>query len=170
MEVIPVREWEPPPRSSIMVERAIGLVTLLVGGLGLLRHARRYLPVWLACVASWFTACKYAICTHCEHHGEFCEFYGLGVHAARMFPEKRKNELSPFGWVTEAVSASGMLFLPFAGVREDRRVLALYAMLVLATQTSQMIVSCRRCALTATDPWKNLCPGYHIARRLFVNR
>jgi hypothetical protein len=170
MEVRPVQQWEEPPHTSIMFQRALGLMTIIVGGLGLLRHRRTYLLPWLACVTSWFTVCKYAICTHCEHHGEFCEFYGLGKHAARMFPNKRKHALSPFGWATEAVSASGMLFLPFLGVKDNRRGLMLYTLLVLATQTAQLFISCRRCALTATDPWKNMCPGYHIARRLFVDQ
>lgn len=168
MEVCPVREWEEPPHLSINIERAIGLATLVKGGYGLARRRREYLPLWLACVASWFTLCKYVICTHCEHHGEYCEFYGLGLHAARLFPEKRNRSLSPAGWATEAVSASGMLFLPFLGTRGSRRDLVEYSALVVAALTAQTIVSCRRCALTATDQWKNLCPGYHIARRLFV--
>lgn len=170
MDIVPVQEWEEPPRIPIFIEWAAFIAALTAGGLGLARHRRKLLLPWFACVTSWFTLCKYVICTHCEHHGEFCEFYGLGKHAARMFPKKRKNELSPFGWATEAVSAGGMTLLPLLAVKENSRELALYAMLVLAQGATMLHVSCRRCALTATDPWKNVCPGYHIARFLYVDR
>lgn len=165
MEVKAVYSWNPPSKLSITVERLIGINAIIQGGFLLARHRARLMPPWLLSVISWFTLCKYVICTHCEHHGEFCEFYGLGKLAAEMFPKKRKSSISPFGYATEGVSMVGMLLLPFLTVgRSDALQLFSYALSALAAGVSTMFISCRRCVFTSNDRWKALCPNYQLAR------
>ncbi|MBN1289640.1 MAG: hypothetical protein JXA49_08400 [Actinobacteria bacterium] len=164
MKVEPARQWSPPSRVSITLERLIGVVTIAQGGVLLLRHEKKLLAPWLISVTSWFTLCKYVICTHCEHHGEYCEFYGLGKPAAKMFPVKRKSSLSPFGWLTEGISMAGMLVLPLSTLKKSSpKGTLIYTVSVLASYTSMFMISCRHCAQTATDQWKSLCPNYRIA-------
>ncbi|MBN2168861.1 MAG: hypothetical protein JW738_06415 [Actinobacteria bacterium] len=168
MNVEPAKPWNPPSKASINFERLVGVVTLAQGGATIVLHGRKLLVPWLVSVVSWFTLCKYLICTHCEHHGEYCEFYGLGKHAATLFPEKRKSSLSPFGWLTEGISMAGMLLLPFCTVgKSGVKWILIYSISVIASYASMFIVSCRHCALTATDRWKSLCPNYRIARRIW---
>lgn len=168
MQVKAVKPWSPPPRLSITIERLIGINAIVQGGLLLVRNGRRLILPWLASVVSWFTLCKYVICTHCEHHGEFCEFYGLGTLAARMFPEKRKGSLSPFGYAAEGVSMGGMLLVPMLTIRKCSTMQAFsYVLSVMGAAVSTFVVSCRRCVSTSNDRWKALCPNYRLARLIW---
>jgi hypothetical protein len=168
VEVEPVMEWCEVTPAAIALESAAGLAAITGGGYLLARYRRKLLPLWAAATLSWFTLCKYLICTRCEHHGEKCEFYNLGILAARMFPAQPDRSLTNVGYAAEALSAGGMLLLPFAGAWGDKRRLAAYAVLFAAQWTTQLLVSCRHCARTATTPWKARCPTYGLARRIFT--
>jgi hypothetical protein len=167
VEVKPLEEWCEVSRAAIAVESAAGLAAIACGGYFLARNRRRLLPVWSAATLSWFTLCKYLICTRCEHYGKRCEFYNLGILAARMFPAQPGRTLTRVGYAAEALSVGGMLLLPFAGAWGDKRRLAIYSALFAAQYTTQLLISCRHCARTATTPWKARCPTYGLARRIW---
>lgn len=170
MQVEPVQEWHEVPPASIALESAAGLAAIAWGGCLVARHRRKLFPVWAAATTSWFTLCKYLICTRCEHYGRKCEFYNLGKLAALLFTAQPDRTLTRVGYAAEALSVAGMLLLPFTAAWGDRRRLATYGALFAAQWTTQLLVSCRHCARTATTPWKARCPTYGLARRLFVER
>ncbi len=165
-EVAPVQEWCEVPRAAIAVESAAGIAAIGAGAYLVARYRRGLLPLWAAATASWFTLCKYLICTRCEHYGKRCEFYNLGVLAARMFPAQPDRTLTRVGYAAEGLSIGGMLLLPLTAAWGDGKRLAAYASLLAAQWSTQLLVSCRHCALTATTPWKARCPTYRLARRI----
>lgn len=169
MEVKPVREWREVSPASIAVESAAGLAAVAAGGYLVSRRRRKLFPWWAAATASWFTLCKYLICTRCEHYGKRCEFYNLGVLAARMFPAQPGRDLSGVGYAAEGLSFGGMLLLPLAAAWGDGKRFAAYAALVAAQLGTQLLVSCRHCARTASTPWKARCPSYRLARLIWVD-
>lgn len=168
MEVKPVREWSEVSPAAIALESAAGLAAAAAGGYMVARYRRGLLPVWAAAMVSWFTLCKYLICTRCEHYGRKCEFYNLGVLAAKMFPAQPDRTLSNVGYLAEGLSFGGMLVLPFTAALGSRRRFAAYAALFAAQWTTQLLITCRHCAYTATTPWKARCPSYQLARRIWV--
>ncbi len=169
MEVKLVKEWSPQGGGGTALESGAALAMVIAGGYSLARYRRKLFPLWLAAVFSWFTVCKFAICRHCEHFGQPCEFYNLGVWAQWLWKERSPvSELSPWGWMTEAVSACLIYFLPFFATWKKPRLRRIYTCLLVVALLLQFLVSCRICAQTATDPWKNLCPNYRLGRRLFA--
>jgi hypothetical protein len=169
MEVVPVKEWCEVSPAAIAVESAAGLAAIATGGYLMFRHRRKLFPLWAAATVSWFTLCKYLICTRCEHYGEKCEFYNLGVLAARMFPAQPDRTLTRVGYTAEGLSMGGMMALPLTAAWGDRKRFATYAALFAAQYATQLLVSCRHCVLTATTPWKARCPSYQLARRIWVD-
>jgi hypothetical protein len=164
----PVREWEEPPANEIALETAAGAAMLASGAYLTARYRRKLSPLWLAAFVSWFTLCKYLICTRCEHYGKRCEFYGLGKYAARLFPAQPGKSLDTPGIIAEGASAGTLYFLPLLAATGKRSRFLGYAAVLAAALLSQLLVSCRRCALTATTPWKTTCPNYRLARKAFV--
>jgi hypothetical protein len=163
-----VQAWEEPPAVEIAIETAAGAAMLACGAYLLARYRRKLFPLWLAAFISWFTLCKYLICTRCEHYGERCEFYCLGKYAARLFPAQPGKSLDAPGIIAEGASAGVLYFLPLLAATGKRSRFLGYATVLNAALLSQFLVSCRRCALTATTPWKATCPNYKLARKVFV--
>jgi hypothetical protein len=170
VEVVPVKEWREVSPAAIALESAAGLAAIAAGGYLMARYRRRLFPLWAAATASWFTLCKYLICTRCEHYGRKCEFYNLGVLAARMFPAQPDRTLTQVGYAAEGLSMGGMMILPLTAAWGDKKRFAAYATLFAAQYGTQLLVSCRHCARTATTPWKARCPSYQLARRIWVNK
>ncbi len=168
MEVEPVVVWCEVPRAAIALESAAGLAAIAAGGYLVARYHGKLFPLWAAATFSWFTLCKYLICTRCEHYGKACEFYNLGLLAARMFPAQPDRTLTRVGYAAEGLSVAGMLLLPFAAAWGDKKRLAAYAALFASQWSTQLLVSCRHCARTATTPWKARCPTYRLARRIWT--
>ena len=164
----PVMAWEEPPVGEIALESAAGIALLAYGAALTWRHQRGLVPLWLAAFVSWFTLCKYLICTRCERYGQRCEFYCLGRYAARLFPAQPGRSLDAAGMAAEGLSIGTLYFLPLLAAKGRRPHLTAYAALLAAAVGSQFAVSCRRCVRTATTPWKAACPNYKLARRVFV--
>jgi hypothetical protein len=167
VEVKPVQEWCEVSPAAIAVESAAGLAAIAAGGYFVARYRSKLFPLWAAATTSWFTLCKYLICTRCEHYGKKCEFYNLGLLAARMFPAQPDRTLTRVGYAAEGLSVAGMLLLPFTAAWGDKKRLAVYAALFASQWSTQLLVSCRHCARTATTPWKAQCPTYQLARRIW---
>jgi len=164
----PVQVWEEPPVGELALESAAGAAMLGYGFFLLAKTRPRLLPLWSAAFLSWFTLCKYLICTRCERYGQRCEFYGLGKYAARLFSAQPGRSLDTAGIAAEAASAGTLYFLPLlASLGRPRHFFRYLGLLLLALLT-QFFVSCRRCAQTATTPWKATCPNYRLARKVFV--
>lgn len=145
-----------------------GLWMLASGGWVVARTKPRWLPVWLAALATWFTLCKYLICTMCEYYGEACDFYHLGRLAARMFRRQPGRTLDAAGIAAEGASVAVLQLLPLAAAVRNRRRLLLFGSALLLNQGSQLAVCCRRCVEKSKDPWKaETCPSYRLAARLF---
>lgn len=164
----PVQVWEEPPAWEIALESAAGTAMLASGAYFVARYRRKLLPLWLAGFVSWFTLCKYLICTRCERYGQRCEFYCLGKYAARLFPAQPGKSLDTAGIIAEGASAGTLYFLPLLAVTGKPRRLLSYSAVLLAALLAQFFVSCRRCALTASTPWKATCPNYRLARKVFI--
>ncbi len=167
LEVTPTREWCEVSTAAVAMESAAGLAAVAAGGYLMFRYRRRLFPLWSAATLSWFTLCKYLICTRCEHYGKRCEFYRLGRLAARMFPAQPDRTLTLAGFAAEGLSVGGMMALPLVAAREDGKRFATYAALLAAQYGTQLLVACRHCARTATSPWKARCPSYQLARRIW---
>jgi hypothetical protein len=164
----PVQIWEEPPAGEVLLESAAGAAMLGYGAYLVARYRRKLLPFWLAAFVAWFTLCKYLICTRCERYGQRCEFYCLGKYAARLFPAQPGKSLDAAGIIAEGASAGTLYFLPLlAATGKPSRFLS-YAAVLKVALLSQFLVSCRRCVLTATTPWKATCPNYKLARKIFV--
>ncbi len=164
----PSQAWEEPPAGEIALEGAAGIALLAYGASLTWRYRRRLFPLWLAAFLSWFTLCKYLICTRCERYGERCEFYCLGRYAARLFPAQPGRSLDTAGMAAEGLSIGTLYFLPMLAARGGRSRLATYMTVLVIAIGSQFMVSCRRCVRTATTPWKATCPNYKLARLVFV--
>jgi hypothetical protein len=164
----PVQIWEEPPAVEIALETAAGAAMLASGAYFVARYRRKLLPLWAAAFVSWFTLCKYLICTRCERYGQRCEFYCLGKYAARLFPAQPGKGLDAAGIVAEGASAGTLYFLPLLAVTGRRARFLAYAATLSAALLTQFFVSCRRCVQTATTPWKSTCPNYKLAHRIFV--
>jgi len=85
-----------------------------------------------------------------------------------MFPAQPDRTLTRVGYTAEGLSFGGMLLLPFTAAWGNRKRLAIYAGLFAAQWSTQLLVSCRHCAHTATTPWKARCPSYKLARRIWA--
>ncbi len=145
-----------------------GIWMLACGGWVVSRTRPRWLPLWIAALVTWFTACKYLICTRCEYYGEACDFYHLGRLAARMFERQPGRALDTAGIIAEGGSVAVLEFLPIVAALADRRRLLLFLSALLLNQGTQLSVCCRRCVRKSTDPWKSeTCPSYKLASRLF---
>lgn len=166
----PVMAWEEPPVAEIALESAAGIVMLAYGADLTWRFRRRLFPFWAAAFVAWFTLCKYLICTRCERYGRRCEFYCLGKYAARLFPAQHDRSLDAAGIMAEGLSIGTLYFLPVFAAKGRVARLASYAAVLAAAVGSQFAVSCRRCARTATTPWKATCPNYKLARRVFTKK
>ena len=76
------------------------------------RRRPKWFPVWLAAFITWFTLCKYLICTRCENYGKACDFYYLGKWAARLFPAQPGKSLDAAGIIAEGGSVAILQLLP----------------------------------------------------------
>lgn len=145
-----------------------GVWMLACGGWVVARTRPRWFPLWLAALTTWFTVCKYLICTRCEYYGEACDFYQLGRLAARMFERQPGRTLDAAGKAAEGASVAVLQLLPVAAAARNRRRLLFFLAALLLNQGTQLAVCCRNCVRESTDPWKaQTCPSYRLAAKLF---
>lgn len=144
-----------------------GVGMLGYGGYVVARRRPKWLPLWLAALVTWFTLCKYLICTRCEYYGEACDFYYLGKVAAKMFGAQPGRTLDTAGIIAEGSSVAVLQFLPaVAAVGAWRKLFTFLALLAL-NQVTQVQVCCKRCVQYSTDPWKReTCPTYKLVTLL----
>jgi len=141
---------------------------LAYGGYVVARRRPRWLPAWLAALATWFTVCKYLICTRCERYGEACDFYYLGRWASRLFERQPDRSLDAAGIIAEGGSVAIMQFAPLLAALGRRRMLLTYVVLLAIGQWAQLSVCCSRCVVYSKDPWKReTCPSYKLAQKIF---
>jgi len=145
-----------------------GVAMLSYGGYVVARRRPKWLPLWLAALITWFTLCKYLICTRCENYSEACDFYYLGKLAAKMFPAQPGRTLDTAGIVAEGGSVAVLQFLPAIAALGKWRMLFMFLALLGLNQATQLNVCCRRCIQCSKDPWKrDTCPSYKLARKLY---
>lgn len=145
-----------------------GVSMLAYGGYVVARRKPRWLPLWIAALVTWFTACKYLICARCEYYGEACDFYYLGKFAARLFERQPDRTLDTAGIVAEGASVSILQFLPVLASLRKPKMLLMFLALLGINQATQMQVCCRRCIQNSTDPWKrDTCPTYKLAQKIY---
>lgn len=161
-------EWPEPDVRAMRFMIASGIAYLAYGGYIVARRRPGWLPVWLAALVSWFTLCKYLICTRCERYGEACDFYYLGRWAARLFPPQPDRTLDMAGIIAEGGSVAVLQFLPALAALGSRRKLLFYLVLLAVMQAAHLTVCCRKCIVYSKDHWKrNTCPNYKLAQKLF---
>ncbi len=162
-------EWPEPDRGRMRLLIGSGIAYLAYGGYVVARRKPGWLPLWVAALVTWFTLCKYLICTRCERYGEACDFYYLGKLAARMFPPQPDRTLDTAGIIAEGGSVAVLQFLPIAAALRKPGMLLRYLALMGIGQAAQLSICCRRCVVYSTDPWKrDTCPSYKLASRLFA--
>ncbi|MHB8894577.1 MAG: hypothetical protein ACYC99_05265 [Candidatus Geothermincolia bacterium] len=145
-----------------------GVSMLAYGGYVVARRRPRWLPLWIAALVTWFTACKYLICARCEYFGEACDFYYLGKVAAKMFEAQPDKTLDTAGIVAEAASVSVLQFLPMLASLGKWKMFLTFSALLGINVAAQLQICCRRCVKYSTDPWKrDTCPTYKLAQKLF---
>jgi hypothetical protein len=93
-------EWPEPDPGRMRFLIGSGIAYVAFGGYVVARRRPKWLPLWLAALVTWFTLCKYLICTRCERYGEACDFYYLGRWAERLFERQpdRAHSISPASW------------------------------------------------------------------------
>jgi hypothetical protein len=145
-----------------------GVWMLAYGGYMVARRRPKWFPVWLAAFITWFTLCKYLICTRCENYGKACDFYYLGKWAARLFPAQPGKSLDAAGIIAEGGSVAILQLLPaIAALGDPKKFLGFLAAL-MTNQGAQVAICCRRCIKYSTDPWKaDTCPSYKLAEKIF---
>lgn len=161
-------EWPEPDRTKMRFLIGSNLAYLGFGGYVVARRRPRWFPVWLAALVTWFTLCKYLICTRCERFGEACDFYYLGKWAARLFKPQPDRTLDKAGIVAEGSSVAILQLMPIAATLGRWRSLFAYVMMLAVGQGAQLSICCRRCVQYSNDPWKrDVCPSYKQAQKLF---
>lgn len=161
-------EWPEPDPMAMMLLISSGVACLLYGGLVVARRRPKWMPLWLAALVTWFTLCKYLICTRCERYGEACDFYYLGKLAAALFERQPDRTLDAAGIAAEGGSMAVIQFLPIAAALGDGRMLVRYLLVLAGAQAALLSICCRRCIQYSTDPWKReTCPSYKQAEWLF---
>lgn len=161
-------DWpeQDPAAMRFLIGTGVGM--LAYGGYVVARRKPRWLPLWLAALVTWFTLCKYLICTRCEKYGEACDFYYLGKLAAKMFPAQPGRTLDTAGIIAEGGSVAVLQFLPAIAALGRWRMLATFLALLGVNQATQLRVCCRRCIQYSKDPWKrDTCPSYRLAQKLY---
>lgn len=161
-------EWPEPKPGEMGFLIASAVAYLAYGGYVVVRRRPRWLPFWLGALITWFTVCKYLICTRCERYGEACDFYYLGKWASRLFERQPDRTLDSAGIIAEGGSVALMQFVPLAAALGSPRMLLTYLVLLGVGQWAQLSVCCSRCVDYSKDPWKrDTCPSYKIAQRMF---
>ena len=160
--------WPEQDKGAMRFLIGTGLAMLSYGGYVVARRRPRWLPLWLAALITWFTVCKYLICTRCEKYGEACDFYYLGKLAAKMFGAQPGRTLDTAGIVAEGGSVMVLQFLPAIAALGKWRMLFTFLALLGLNQATQLQVCCRRCIQCSKDPWKrDTCPSYKLAQKLY---
>ena len=161
-------EWpEPDPRQMLLLIGS-GVAVLAYGGSVVARRRPWWMPLWLAALVTWFTLCKYLICTRCENYGKACDFYYLGTFAAMLFDRQPGRTLDAAGIAAEGGSMAVLQFLPVVAAIGDRKRLVRFLLLLIGAQAALLSICCRKCIKYSTDPWKReTCPSYRQAEWLF---
>ncbi len=160
--------WPEADKGKMRFLIGSGIGMLGVGGYAVAKARPRWLPLWLAALVTWFTLCKYLICTRCENYGRACDFYYLGVVASMMFEPQPDRTLDTAGIVAEGGSVAVLQFLPLLATLRKPRLLLLFLAALAVNQAAQISICCRRCVKYSTDPWKrDTCPSYKLASRLY---
>jgi hypothetical protein len=145
-----------------------GVSMLAYGGWAVARRRPKWFPLWLAALVTWFTACKYLICARCEYYGEACDFYNLGLYAAKLFKRQPDKSLDTAGIVAEGSSVAVLQFLPVLATLTRPGMLVRFLALLAINQAAQMQLCCRRCVQYSTDEWKrDTCPTYRLAEKIY---
>lgn len=161
-------EWPEPDPGRMRFLIGWGIAYVAFGGSVVARRRPRWLPLWLAALVTWFTLCKYLICTRCERYGEACDFYYLGKWAARLFERQPDRTLDIAGILAEGGSVAVLQYMPMIAAIRKPRLLLPYLVLYALGQWSLLSVCCRKCIVYSKDPWKaKYCPSYKQAQRLF---
>lgn len=164
----PSADWPEPDKGQMKFLIGSGIAYVAYGGYVVARRRPKWLPVWLAALVTWFTLCKYLICTRCERYGEACDFYYLGKWAARLFERQADRTLDTAGILAEGGSAAVLQLLPVMASIGKWRMMLRYLFLLLVGQYALLSVCCRKCIRYSTDPWKRkTCPSYRQAKWLF---
>lgn len=161
-------EWPEPDKGAMRFMIGSAIAYLAYGGYAVARRRPRWLPLWLAALVTWFTLCKYLICTRCERYGEACDFFYLGKLAARLFEAQPDRTLTSAGIAAEGGSVAVLQLLPLLATLGRWRSFFFYLLLLGVGQGAQLNTCCRRCIVYSTDWWKrDVCPSYKLAQRLF---
>ncbi len=161
-------EWPAPDRGAMRFLIGSGVWMLARGGWVVASRRPRWFPLWLTALITWFTLCKYLICTRCENYGRACDFYYLGRLAARLFPPQPGRTLDKAGIIAEGGSVAVLEFLPALAALGSWRMFFSFLAALLTNQAAQLSICCRRCIQYSTDPWKaETCPSYKMAMKLY---
>ncbi|MCJ7652065.1 MAG: hypothetical protein MUO75_00010 [Actinobacteria bacterium] len=161
-------EWPEPDPGRMKFLIGSGIASTAFGGYVVARRRPKWLPLWLTALVTWFTLCKYLICTRCERYGEACDFYYLGKWAARLFERQPDRTLDTAGILAEGGSVAVLQYMPMLAAIRKPRLLLSYLVLFALSQWSLLSICCRKCIAYSNDPWKaKTCPSYKQAQRLF---
>jgi len=161
-------EWPEPNPGEMAFLIGSAVTYVAYGGYVVARRHPRWLPVWITALVTWFTVCKYLICTRCERYGEACDFFYLGRWASRLFERQPDRMLDTAGIIAEGGSVAVMQFVPLLAALRSRRMLLTYLVLLAVGQWAQLSICCSKCVVYSKDPWKrDTCPSYKIAEKLF---
>jgi len=161
-------EWPEPDPGRMKFLIGSGIASTAFGGYVVARRRPKWLPLWLAALVTWFTLCKYLICTRCERYGEACDFYYLGKWAARLFERQPDRTLDTAGILAEGGSVAVLQYMPMLAAIRKPRLLLSYLVLFALSQWSLLSICCRKCIAYSKDPWKaKYCPSYKQAQKLF---
>ena len=152
---------------SIMALRftAFGLGILVALG-GMVKERKfKHLAAWLATWTLFLTWPRYLICARCEGYGNMCYSYYLGKYTSKVFPKVEGKEVGPLGFGMEAVCLTSMFWTPALALRNNRRLLTRYLVIMQLVFVGQFFHACRYCAANSTQEWKNVCPNHRFWKK-----
>ena len=106
---------------------------------------------------------RYLICASCSGYGKMCYSFYLGKYTSMIFP-KREKEVPMIGFALEVLSLSAITFAPALAMREDRKKLMTYLILMDLVMAGQFFHACRYCGTHAEDEFKKHCPNHRFWR------
>jgi hypothetical protein len=162
-DVCPENDVHPNPFIMAVRFLVFGAATIF-GAMQMIKGGKKKeLLAWLGGWGLFLTIPRYLICASCSGYGKMCYSYYIGKYTSMIFP-KREKDVPMSGFALEVLSLSAITFAPALAMREDRKKLMTYLILMDLVMAGQFFHACRYCGTHAEDEFKMHCPNHRFWR------
>jgi hypothetical protein len=158
----------PRPNPVIMALRfaSFGL-GLMVAFAGMIKERKfKHLWAWLGAWSVFLTVARYIICSRCEGYGKMCHSYYIGKYTSLVLPKVEGKDVGPIGFGAEAACLGAIFWIPVLALRDNRRLLKRYLVIMQLVMFGQFFHACRWCSQNSTQEWKNRCPAHRTWKKV----